>query len=303
MSDIKLYKLDGNNVASPINGGQITLERHLQNILENNMMTMLGISFLASEYSTGQNHRGRIDSLGLDENFSPVIIEYKRSSHENVINQGLFYLDWLMDHKAEFQLLVQNKFDKETADKIDWSAPRLLCIAADFTRYDEHAVKQMNRNIELLRYRKYGDDLILLELVNATTELSSADLSSNNSTVTTYKTITNVFDELSGEFAVLVKEVQSYLLDLADDVQVKTLKYYEAYKRIKNFACLEVRPSKGKIILYLKLNPESVDLQDGFSRDVSNIGHFGTGELEVTITDAESFEKAKPLIMRSYEES
>lgn len=303
MSDIKLYKLDSNNVASPINGGQITLERHLQNILENNMATMLGISFLASEYSTGQNHRGRIDSLGLDENFSPVIIEYKRSSHENVINQGLFYLDWLMDHKAEFQLLVQNKLDKKTADKIDWSAPRLLCIAADFTRYDEHAVKQMNRNIELLRYRKYGDDLILLELVNATTELSSADLSSNNSTVTTYKTITNVFDELSGEFAVLVKEVQSYLLDLADDVQVKTLKYYEAYKRIKNFACLEVKPSKSRIILYLKINPDKVDLQSGFSRDMRKIGHYGTGDLEINIYDAESFEKAKPLIMRSYEES
>lgn len=52
---------------------------------------------------------------------------------------------------------------------IEWSMPRLLCIAGDFTKYDEHAVKQINRNIELIRYKKYEDDLILFELVNVTT--------------------------------------------------------------------------------------------------------------------------------------
>src|SRR5258708_28177489 len=112
------------------------MERHLE--------TLLGVRFLASEYSTGKVHGGRIDTLGIDENGSPVIIEYKRALNENVINQGLFYLDWLMDHKGEFQLLVLNKLGKSEFDSIDWSAPRLLCIASDLTRYDEHAVQQMN---------------------------------------------------------------------------------------------------------------------------------------------------------------
>ena len=35
-----------------------------------------------------------MDSIGIDENNCPVIVEYKRSSNENIINQGLFYLDW-----------------------------------------------------------------------------------------------------------------------------------------------------------------------------------------------------------------
>ena len=30
-----------------------------------------------------------------------VILEYKRALNENVISQGLYYLDWLLDHKAE----------------------------------------------------------------------------------------------------------------------------------------------------------------------------------------------------------
>ena len=145
---------------------------------------MLGIRLLGSEYRTGPKHRGRIDTLGIDENASPVIIEYKRATNENVINQGLFYLDWLLDHQAEFKLMVLEKLGKQVADAIDWSAPRLLCIAGGFTRYDEHAVQQMNRNIELIRYRRFGDGLLMLELINAVQAESRSP--SQGTTVSSY---------------------------------------------------------------------------------------------------------------------
>src|SRR5579863_3840551 len=139
------------------------MERHLD--------SFLGVRFLATEYVTGKAHGGRIDTLGLDDNNCPVIIEYKRALNENVISQGLFYLDWLMDHQGEFTLQVMKRLGAEWAEKIDWSGPRLLCIAGDFTRYDEYAVLQIPRNIELLRYRRYGGDLLLLELVRASNTL------------------------------------------------------------------------------------------------------------------------------------
>jgi len=44
--------------------------------------------------------------------------------------------------------------------------PQLICIAGDLTRYDEHAVKQIARNIELIRYRWFGEDLLMLKVVN-----------------------------------------------------------------------------------------------------------------------------------------
>ncbi len=63
-----------------------------------------------------------------------------------------------------------NKFGKETAQQIEWGgSPRLICIAGDFTKYDSHAVQQIDRNISLMRYKKFGDDLLMLELVNSTT--------------------------------------------------------------------------------------------------------------------------------------
>lgn len=99
MADIKLYKINSDRVLE-LEGRSMAIEKSLQTLIEQNMETLLGIRFLASEYSTGKAHGGRIDSLGIDEDGCPVIFEYKRALNENVINQGLFYLDWLMDHRA-----------------------------------------------------------------------------------------------------------------------------------------------------------------------------------------------------------
>jgi predicted transport protein len=263
------------------------------------------VRFLATEYSTGKTHGGRIDTLGIDENGCPVIIEYKRAMNENVINQGLFYLDWLMDHKAEFTLLVMEKFGQETSAAIEWSSPRLLCIAGDFTKYDEHAVQQINRNIELIRYRRYGDDLLLLELVNATTAINASGELEKPARAGKgqYKTVTEYLAQARQEQKNLYEEVKAYLLALGDDVQIKVLKFYFAFKRIKNFACIEVHPNTGKILIFVKVDPASIILENGFTRDVSNVGHFGTGDLEITVGAMTDFEKAKPLLQKSYEAS
>jgi RecB family endonuclease NucS len=135
MGDIKLFQMSDSGVRE-LEGHAVAVEKSLQKLIEKQLEPFLGVRFLASEFSTGKAHGGRIDTLGIDENGCPVIIEYKRALNENVINQGLFYLDWLMDHQGDFELLVLKHFGKENAETIEWSTPRLLCIAGDFTKYD-----------------------------------------------------------------------------------------------------------------------------------------------------------------------
>ncbi|PHA78092.1 DUF5655 domain-containing protein [Bacillus toyonensis] len=306
MGDIKIFRLNENNVEELV-GQALAVEKSLQTIIERHLDTFLGIRFLASEYSTGKKHAGRIDTLGIDENNSPVIIEYKRSVNENVINQGLFYLDWLLDHKAEFELMVMRRFGEEVSNAIDWSSPRLLCIAGGFTKYDEHAVEQINRNIELYVYKHYEDGLLLLDLVNATTA-QTVHINDDTTALTTnrnakVKTVSDYLEQSNKQLINRFEALRLYMLALGDDVQVKILKHYIAFKRIKNFACLEVHPQSDKILLYLKVDPKQVELQSGFTRDVSNIGHYGTGDLEVIITSDEDIEKAKHFINISYDVS
>ena len=84
MADIKLFNI--NEKVTELQSGNVTLEKELQTVIENNMETFFGVTFLASEYKTTDG--GRMDSIGIDENHCPVIFEYKRSMKENVINQG-----------------------------------------------------------------------------------------------------------------------------------------------------------------------------------------------------------------------
>ena len=302
MSDLKLFDISG-NAAREIDTRAPELERALQTLIERNLDTFLGVRFLASEFVTSNG--GRMDTLGIDENGCPVIIEYKRTRDENVINQGLFYLDWLMDHRGDFELLVLKTFGPEAAAQIEWSSPRLLCIAGDFTRYDEHAVKQMGRNIELIRYRRFGDSLLLLDLITSTSaqETNPAAIKRAAGQGQTYKTVSEYLADADEALSNLYKDVQAQLLALGDDVQEKTLRYYIAFRRLKNFACVEIKPQANVVRLYLKVDPATVTIEEGFTRDVRKVGHFGTGDLEVTIRTNEDLTRALPLIRQSYEDS
>lgn len=302
MSDIKLFRID-NGKAQELAGSALSIEKKLQSLIEKNLEPMLAIRFVASEHLTGHAHGGRIDTLGLDENSSPVILEYKRSSNENVINQGLFYLDWLLDHRAELTLLAMKVLGIEE-DDIDWSAPRLVCIAGDFNRYDEHAVSQIDRNIELYRYRWYEDGLIALELVNSKSgTLDGGQASAGQAPKQVYTTVTEHLSKAGADLRSLYESLNAFLLGLGDDVSMKTQRYYLAYRRIKNFACVEVHPNTAQLLVFLKVNPDDVRLEDGFAEDVRKIGHYGTGDLRLRIDSIEAFERAKPLIEMSYDSS
>jgi predicted transport protein len=300
MGDLKLFRL-ASGAATELAGAAVAVEKSLQALIESNLDACLGVRFLASEHSTGKVHGGRIDTLGIDENDSPVIVEYKRSSSENVINQGLFYLDWLLDHKAEFQLLVQKQLGAEAAEGIDWSSPRVICVAGDFTRYDEHAVQQMGRNIELMRYRRFGDDLLALELINA--PKAAVGPPETPKYGVTYKTVAEQLKQAPETLAALHEDLRAFVVSLGDDVQEKEAKYYVAFRRIRNFACVEVHSKSHELLVFVKVDPSSIELESGFTRDVSEVGHFGTGDLEIRIRDREALERAKPLIERSYEAS
>lgn len=297
MSEIKLFSI-AEKVEERISS-EVVLERELQNCIEKNMETFFGVRFLKSEYAITN---GRMDSIGIDENNSPVIFEYKRSQNENVINQGLFYLDWLLDHKADFKLLVIDKLGIEEANKIDWSVPCVICIAHDFTKYDIHAVNQMQRNIKLVSYRKYNPDLILFEHLNAPVvkSLQDTNQADNETKTSTQKSHLEKLAAAPKAMKTLYDSICDFIESLGDDIVPNQLKFYLAYKKVQNIVCIEVYNKQ--IILFLKLNPDSVALEDGFTRDMRSVGHYGTGDLQILIKNSSDFEKAKPLIIRAYNE-
>lgn len=300
MADLRLFSIKKDVVE--LTPKKVSLEKELQTLIENNLQTFFGVTFLKSEYAITN---GRMDSIGIDENNCPVIIEYKRSINENVINQGLFYLDWLLDHKANFQLLVEEVLGKEKSGNIDWSMPCVICIANDFTKFDEHAVNQMQRNIKLVKYRKFDNDLIALELLNAPQVKPITDdnnsVSNINKKQKSIKDLSQSLADADETIKNLYATVQNYIMAQGDNITENQLKRYVAYKKIKNFLCVVVYQSS--VVLYLNINPDDVKLIPNCVEDVRNKGHWGTGDLRVFLKNIDDFEKYKYLIDKSYEEN
>jgi predicted transport protein len=215
----------------------------------------------------------------------------------------------------------------DAAQRIDWSAPRLVCIAADFTKFDGHAVQQIDRNIELIRYRRFGADLLLLELANAVSASAKSSRSSGSrgsrpgrlfeavgeampvvhAAIDTDDAAQRGKDRPYSESLLLLAPAQrelleslhGYVLSLGEDVQHKELKLYAAYKRLKNFASV-VLQKKG-LLVYLKLNPSALSPLPANARDVTHIGHWGTGDLEFSLSSLADLDAVKPFLTMAYE--
>ncbi|MFI9210163.1 DUF5655 domain-containing protein [Streptomyces sp. NPDC053253] len=292
MSELRLFHaLSGG--ASEIAPRLAATEACVQGLVEANMQALLGVKFLASEYSTGPVHAGRIDSLGLDANGAPVVVEYKRGVDAGVMNQGLFYLSWLMDHRGEFEHLVRDRLGGTAADQVLWSGPRLICVAGDFTRYDIHAVREHRRSIDLVRYRFFGRDLIGLEtLATAAGRLAQGRRDRRTETAQPV----HAGRERMADLAAAADEA---LLGLGEGITKVQRKKYCAYQRLRNFASI-CPPQRTKVLVYLSLDPAEVDLGPDFTRDVTGLGHHGTGDLEVQLRTERDLERAQDLFHASY---
>jgi len=287
------------------------LEKEIQKLIENNLETVFNCRFIATEFSTGNEHAGRIDSLGLSEDNNPVILEYKKVESSELVNQSLYYLSWIKDHRGDFQIAVNKALSKNV--DVDWSDIRVICIAPGYKKYDLHAVQMMGANIELWQYKLYENGTLYLEEVfrRATSAIcveaiqqgknpvmveagKKAALTRANGSYTIEEHLSN----LDKNIEQLFNDLRDYIMNINESIEETPKKFYIAYKISQNFICIETR--KNKLVLYLKLNPQIIQIPKN-GRDVSDVGHYGTGDFELTLSNNEDFNNAKEYIMSAYE--
>jgi len=115
-------------------------EKELQSLVERNLDKIFDMTFVKTEHPT--SHGGRIDTLALDRDKRPVIIEYKEDKSSTILLQGLYYMDWLIENTAEFEKLVRENLKKDDV-KVNWGdGVRLLLIAKEFEIWDKFAVNR-----------------------------------------------------------------------------------------------------------------------------------------------------------------
>ena len=301
-----LFQIDKKNLTT-VEQSDFSLEKELQSLIEKNLGPIFNCRFVASEFSTGAQHSGRIDTLALSEENNPVIVEYKKVVSSELINQSLFYLSWIQDHRGDFEIAVQRTLGNDA--EVDWSDIRVICIAPNYKKYDLHAVQVMGANLELWTYRLFKNDSLYLEEVfqksySAVTGLSSEKgISPGQKAAITRKNASYTVDEhFAGKpkkVSEIAQAVQEHMLALDPSMEQVPKKLYIAYRISQNIVCMEIQ--KQRVLLYLKLDPKSVDAPANLSRDVSNIGHYGTGDFELSIKTLDDFEATKNLLELAYQ--
>ena len=299
-----LFKINGSAIKK-LTAKELDLEKHLQELFENNLEEILNITFLAHEYST--SFGGRIDSLGIDKNGSPCIIEYKKNQNDNVINQGLSYLRWLLDHKADFDILCQTK---KVDIEIDWDSPRVICIAESYNKFDLDTADILPINIELLRYRIYDENILYLEPENyQKVRISTSGIIRKSKQEKDKQEILQKnysVDDHIGKADVNIKSLflnlREKITSLDEDIIEEPKAKYIAYKTSTNFVDVVILHSSLKIFL----NVRSGQINDpaGLARDLTKpkpIGHWGNGDYEVKLDDIKDLETVVLLIKQSYD--
>ena len=295
----------------PVGQSKFPSEKAIQLLIERNLAAVFNCRLVATEFPTGAQHAGRIDTLALSEDNNPVIIEYKNVESSDLINQSLFYLAWLHDHRGDFQIAAQRSLGPNV--DVDWSDVRVICIAPNYRKYDLHAVRVMGANIELWTYRLFENGVLYIEEILQKSDSGVVGtgavgknpvmVAAGKKATATRATGSYTFDQhLDGRpdsMRQLAVSINDFIAGLDPAIEVAPKKFYVAYKTSQNIVCMEVKQQR--VILYLKLDPKSTRGPKGISRDVTDVGHYGTGDFEISIKGPADFETAKPFIQMAYD--
>ena len=296
-----LFKIDNLKEVTQLHTERTREEKYIQRLFEKNLPDVLDLDvrFLKSEYRTDN---GRIDTLGIDKKNSPVIIEYKKEQNSCIIPQALYYLDWLLGHKGDFESLCRDKgIDEKRIKNLDWSSPRIICVAEGYNKFDLNAVKRINHNIELMKFEIYEENILLVEHVNQekfkkTTAQDKEDKELKESQKE-YSLEGYLEEKGSDKTKELFYTLKERILNLDSEIVETVKKHYISYRLAKIFASVVVK--KDDIKIFLK--PKKDELKNAEKvEDFSKKGHLGVGYSGVTINPEENLDEYFNLIEQAY---
>ena len=278
-------------------------EKRIQTIVEKNLQTLFNLEFISSELQLGSL---RMDTLAFDVNLNSfVIIEYKNKSQEGLTDQGFAYKSLFNKNPDFFVVEYNKKMKNQKIDRndIDWDKSRILFISPEYTKYQE-AIDTLDVPFELWRISQYENNLISLDQLNPSLEKgidNSNKISLKQGFVRMTYTESDHLTKATNEAKKLYELLKSKISILSEEIKVDPQKKYIAFKSATNF--VDVQIQKSSLKCHLNLAKGELNDPQGIARDVSNIGHYGNGDYEISITNEKEIQPIMELIKQSYEKN
>lgn len=281
------------------------LEKDIQKLFESNIEQITGFKFVKSEFSL---KNVRFDTLAFDEESkSFVIIEYKRDRNYSVVDQGVSYLNLMLEYKADFIVEYNESCNKNLKrDDVDWSQSKVIFVAPSFTSFQKQSSNFKDLPIELWEIKQFENDIIVINPIKksqSAPSIKQVQSSKENSEISKVVEEIKVYTEedlllnKSDEIRELYDIYKTGILNLSTDIEIVPLKHYIAFKKGRNIVDLEIQRKQLK--LWINLKSGQLDDSKGISRDVSNIGHYGNGDYEIALSDTSNLEYIMSLVKQA----
>lgn len=300
---MSLFRQDNNSDLHLIEEHSFKLEKDIQDLTEQNLEKIFGLEFVRSELVL---NGFRLDTLAFDkESRCFVIIEYKRDKNFSVIDQGFAYLSLMLNNKADF-ILEYNELKDTTLkrDDIDWSQSRVLFVSTSYTNHQRASINFRDLPIELWEVKKYENGIISFNQVKADNAQESVKkITDQDEALEQVSKEIKVYTEQehidggSEETIELYEKLKSAIFNLGN-IELKPKKLYLAFVAHTNVVDIVIQRKALKC--FLNLDRSELDDPKNIARDVYNIGHWGNGDYEITLSGDENLEYIVSLIKQSY---
>ena len=279
------------------------LEKDIQRLFEENLTLLSGYIFIRSEFSIKNS---RIDTLAFDpETQAFVIIEYKRQQNSSVVDQGISYLNLMLEYKADFivEYNEKQKFPLKRND-VDWSQSKVIFVSPTFNDFQIQATNFKDLPIELWEVNRFDNDIITLNIINKSKSAPNIKAVSieKNEEFSTLKEIkvyqeSDHLSDKSDFIQELYEDFKQGILNLDPNIEINTRKLYIAFKKDRNIADIRIQQKNLKI--WINLPYGELDDPKNLAKNVSNTGHWGNGDYEITIESTQYLEYIMSLIKQA----
>jgi len=293
------------NILASLKEKPFKLEKDMQRLFEANIEAITGLQLIRSEFMIKAQ---RFDTLAFDQDAkSFVIIEYKRDRSLSVIDQGVSYLNLMLENKAEF-IVEFNESQQQNLRRIDvdWSQSKVIFVSPSFTDFQRQATNFKDLPIELWEFKRYEGDIIVVNPIKKSKAaptirtIQAAPDSQLEKVAREVKFYTEEghLEDKSDGICELYEMFKQAILNLADGIEVKSKKLVVGFiKDGKIFTDICILKSSLKIWINLKRG--ALDDSKGIARDVSSVGHWGNGDYEILVKDTKDLEYIMSLVKQA----
>ncbi|ASZ14471.1 hypothetical protein KTO58_01450 [Chitinophaga pendula] len=298
-----LYSKQG-NLLQVVKEYPFKLEKNIQTLLENNLTNIMGLLLVKSECTIKNK---RIDTLAFDpETNAFVVIEYKRDKSHSVVDQGISYLNLMLEYKADFIVEYnENLHQNLKREDVDWSQTKVIFVSTSFTDNQKQATNFKDLAIELWEIKQYENGTVIIDSIKKSAAAPSIkQIASQNETLQHVTREIRVYTEedhtasKSDEVKELYYTFKNAILNLSDNIEVVPKKTYIAFKLKSNIVDIELQANSIK--LWINVRKGALNDSLNIMRDVSTLkGHNGNGDYEIIIRDTIHLEYIMSLIKQA----